>query len=395
MSGALEGLKILDFSTLLPGPFATQYLSDMGADVLRVVSGSRPDFVLDAPPFIPGTETSAVTAQLSRNKRLMTLNLKDPRSIEIVHRLVKKYDIVIEQFRPGVMAKFKLDYESLKKVNPAIIYCSLTGYGQTGPMKSRAGHDINYLAQAGVSSYSGKKEYGPGIFGMQVADLAGGSANAIIGILTAAIYRAATGKGQHVDVSMTDGMMAYTGIYGASFLTDGVDVDLEGGLSYGASLYDYYKTKDGRYLAYGGLEPQFSAAFFTAINRPDLIPGGVAPENIDQVRKEVREIILTKTLNEWMAVFDATDACVEPVKKFSEAFYGDLAREREMVVELPLPGGGTVKQVGCPIKFSESKPEFKSIGASIKSGTHTKTVCSELGYSADEIEAFEKTGLFS
>jgi crotonobetainyl-CoA:carnitine CoA-transferase CaiB-like acyl-CoA transferase len=395
LPGALEGLRVLDFSTLLPGPFATMILADMGAEVLRVISSSRPDLVSISPPYIPGTEISAAEGQLGRNKRLMTINLKAPRAIEIIHRLIDKYDILIEQFRPGVMAKFKLDYDSLKMVNPDIIYCSLTGYGQTGPMKSRAGHDIDYIARSGVASYSGSKEKGPILGGMQIADLAAGSNNAVMGILAAVIYRNSTGKGQHIDISMTDGMIAFTGYYGAGFLVDGKNLELEGGLTYGGSLYDYYRTKDGQYIAFGGLEPQFYTNFFKVINRPDLIPGGVMPDNVYEVKKEIRTIILTKTKDEWMILFNATDACVEPVMTFSEVFSDALVKERGMVVEVPLPNGGTVRQVAFPIKFSESQPSYRRVGVSIKSGTHTKEVCRELGYSENEIEEFERTGLFS
>ncbi|MEA2014363.1 MAG: CaiB/BaiF CoA-transferase family protein, partial [Thermodesulfobacteriota bacterium] len=161
MPGPLKGLKVLDFTTLLPGPFATMNLADLGADVLRVISGSRPDLAAFAPPFLPGTEISFTVPYLQRGKRSMTLNLNDPRAVQIVRQLISEYDILIEQFRPGVMGKFGLDYESLKKINPAIIYCSLTGYGQDSPMSSRAGHDINYLSRSGLMSYSGKKDSGP------------------------------------------------------------------------------------------------------------------------------------------------------------------------------------------------------------------------------------------
>ena len=395
MPGTLEGLKVLDFTTLLPGPYATMCLADLGADVLRVVSGSRPDLVEFFPPFIPGTKISAASAQLGRNKRCMTLNLKDPRAIEIIHRLVADYDIVFEQFRPGVMAKFKLDYESLKAVNPAVIYCSITGYGQTGPMKSRAGHDMNYIARSGIASYTGKKEIGPSLVGMQIADVASGSNNAVIGILASVIHRNSTGKGQFIDISMTDGMIAFNAMYGSGFLVDGKNLDFEGILLNGGSLYDYYETKDGRYISCGGLEPQFFKNFCETLNRPDLIPGGVSPENIEDVKQEIREIILTKTMDEWMALFNATDACVEPVMTLSEMFSDSLAKERGMVVELPLPDGGTVKQLASPIKFSEAQPVYKSIGVTLASGTQTKEVFRELGYTDSEIEEFEKTGLFS
>ena len=181
MSEALSPLKILDFTTLLPGPYATMCLGDMGADVLRIVSASRPDIIDFFPPTVPDIKLSATSAQLGRNKRVLPLNLKDERAIKIIHKLISSYDIIIEQFRPDVMAKLKLDFQSLVAINPSIIYCSLTGYGQTGPMRNRAGHDINYIARSGMASYSGRKDTGPSLLGMQVADIAAGSNNAIIG----------------------------------------------------------------------------------------------------------------------------------------------------------------------------------------------------------------------
>jgi alpha-methylacyl-CoA racemase len=395
LAGALEGLKILDFSTLVPGPYATMYLADLGADVLRIKSGTRPDVVDFLPPFLPGTELSAVSAQLSRNKEVMTLNLKDPRAVDVIHQLLEEYDIIIEQFRPGVMAKLNLDYESLKKVNPRLIYCSLTGYGQTGPMRERAGHDINYIAMSGVASYSGKKESGPPLIGIQVADIASGSNNAIIGILSAVIYRERTGNGQHIDVSMTDGMIAFNSfMQGTSYLVNCKDIGMEENLLNGGSLYDYYETQDRRYLSFGGVEPQFFKAFCRTIGRPELAAGGVEPENTAQIKEEISEILKTKTLDEWMELFNAADACVEPVLTLGEVLEGPLVQERGMVVEVPGPNGTKVKQIGNPIKFSKSFPQYRHTGIPL-SEANTKAVMKNLGYSQEEIEEFGKTGLFS
>jgi crotonobetainyl-CoA:carnitine CoA-transferase CaiB-like acyl-CoA transferase len=394
MGGALEGLKVLDFTTLLPGPFATLYLSDMGADVLRIVSGSRPDVCNFLEPIVPSMKLSAAATYLGRNKRLMALNLKDPRALEIVHRLIAEYDVVVEQFRPGVMDKLGLGYEDLKKVNPAVIYCSMTGYGQNGPLKDRAGHDINYISRAGLMSYSGRKESGPSLVGMQISDVAAGSCNAVIGILAALYYRKTTGKGQYIDVSLTDGMIAFNAMTGAGFLVDGVNPEPEGVINNGGSLYDFYKTKDGRYISFGGAEPQFSTNFFNAINRPDLIPEGISPKNVAKVKKEVREILLTKTMAEWMAIFDKTDACVEPVLTLAEVFDDPLAKAREVVVDVPLPDGTKIRQLANPIKFSESQMVYKSVGVSPAVGAHTKEVLAGMGYSPETIEEFEKTGLF-
>ncbi len=396
MPGALDGLKILDFTRLLPGPYATMCLADMGAEVLKVVSASRSEIGEMMPPFIPGTDVSAATAYLGRNKRCITLNLKDSRAIEIIHRLIieQGFDIIIEQFRPGVMGKLMLDYEHLKAVKPDIIYCSLTGYGQDGPMLARAGHDINYIARSGIASYSGKKGQGPSMIGMQVADVAAGSNNSIIGILASVLFRKETGKGQFIDISMTDGMMAFNTFFAASYLVDGKVPEPETNFVNGGSLYDYYETQDGKYISFGGLEPQFFTAFCKTINRPDLIAGGITPPHTSLVKREIREIMLTKTRDEWVECFRLTDACVEPVMTIEEVLQDPLAKERQMVIDIALENGQTVKQLANPIKFSETKQVYKSIGVNSSSAGHTREILENLGYSQLQIETFAESGLF-
>ncbi|MBN2079828.1 MAG: CoA transferase [Spirochaetes bacterium] len=392
MAGPLNGLKILDFTTLLPGPYATMGLADMGADVLRIVSGSRPDLAAFAPPFIPGADISFATACLGRGKRCMTLNLKDPRAIEVVHRLLARYDILVEQFRPGVMKKLGLGYAALREINPSLIYCSLTGYGQTGPCRDRVGHDINYLARSGIMAYSGKKKEGPSLTGMQIADVASGSNNAVIGILAAVISRNGTGRGQQIDVSMADGVIAFNALAGNAYLVDGNEPDREGFLLNGGSLYDFYETKDGGHISLGALEPQFFAAFCEGIGRPDLAAAGVFPGNAGEVKRQIREIILTKTRDEWAYLFEGIDACVEPVLTLAEALGDEQVQERSLVVEIDLPTGGTVRQIAHPIIFSETPQEYRAAG--VPAGTHTKEVLRELGYTDAEIEEFGEEGLF-
>lgn len=394
MAGALCGLKILDFTTRLPGPYATMYMADMGADVLRIVSASRIDPMDHIPPIIPEIKLSAASAQLGRNKKVMVLNLKDERAVRIIHQLLSEYDIVIEQFRPGVMAKLKLDYKSLKQLNPRLIYCSLTGYGQTGPKRDRAGHDINYLSVSGVASYSGKKQSGPALNGIQIADVASGSNNAMIGILAAVISRQNTGKGQSIDISMTDGMIALNAMYGSGFLVDGKELGFEETMVNGGSLYDYYETKDGKYVSFGGIEPKFFSDFFNAIERPDLISGGIAPKSCQKIKEGVRAIFKKKTRDEWADIFSDVNCCFEPVLSMSEVMRGRLASERDMVVEVPAPGGKKMKQIGNPIKFSESSIEYRHVGIS-KANAHTSEIMKRLGYADHEIEAFARSGLFS
>jgi crotonobetainyl-CoA:carnitine CoA-transferase CaiB-like acyl-CoA transferase len=392
MPGPLKGLKILDFTTLLPGPYATMMLADMGADVLRILSGSYPDMASFLPPFLPGSDLSCNIAYLGRGKRCLNLNLKMTSAVEIVHRLIKKYDIVIEQFRPGVMAKLGLGYEDLRTVNPSLIYCSLTGYGQTGPLKNRAGHDINYLARSGLMNYSGTKDKGPSLTGMQIADVASGSNNSVIGILAAVIYRKDTGKGQYIDISMTDGVMAFNSMMATTYLAGAAEPQREQELLNGGSLYDFYETKDGLYISFGGLEIQFFATFCRIIGREDLIPSGIITPNIEKVKKEIREIFLKKTRDEWTEIFSQVDACVEPVLSLAEAIADENTRAREMVVEFVLPSGEKLKQIANPIKFSATKQEYRSIGCT--AGTHSREVLLENGSTEEQISDYEKEGVF-
>lgn len=384
---ALKDLKILDFSTLLPGPFASLMLADMGAEVLKISSASKPDIVTDYPPFIEGTDISACQAWLGRNKKSMFLNLKTEEGVAIVKELVKEYDIVLEQFRPGVMDKLGIGYEDLKAVNPSVIYCSLTGYGQTGPLRDAAGHDINYMARSGIISHAGRKEEGPSLMNFQIADIAVGSLNSVIGILAAVNHRRNTGQGQYIDVAMMDGCVPFNSIDGASFLVSGKQPEREGERLNGGCVYDFYETKDEQYMSVGSLEPQFWSRFCMAIGREDLIEGTVWPENVEEVKAQIRGIFKTKTREEWVEVFAEYDACVQPVLDLKEALLEDeQIRAREMVVEvdLPLHDGVKVKQLATSIKMSECPCIYEQAG--YPAGYHTKEMIERLGLDYAKLE---------
>ena len=386
--GALDGLKILDFSTLLPGPYASLILADLGAEVLRISAPGRRDIVEEYGPAVEGTDTSACAAWLGRNKKTMYLDLKTPEGKAIVKELVKEYDIVLEQFRPGVMDSLDIGYEDLKAVNPAVIFCSLTGYGQTGPLRDAAGHDINYISRSGIISHAGRRKEGPALMNFQIADVAVGSMNSVVGILAAVHYRHETGQGQRIDVAMLDGCIPFNSLDGAGFLASGRQPQPEGELLNGGSVYDYYRTKDGRYLSVGSLEPKFWEAFCRGIGREDLIAGTVCPPNVEEVKAQIRGIFLTRTLAEWMDVFSEYDACVQPVLDLSEALLEDeQIRAREMVVEvgMPLDEGVKARQFGNPIKLSECPSEYKHAG--YPTGWHTRAVIEELGLDYEELEA--------
>jgi len=387
----LSSLKILDFSTLLPGPFASMWLADMGADVVRVEAPTRPDMVRMRPPFDGGV--SAGHGYLNRSKRSVALDLKVPGSAEIVKRLVQDYDIVLEQFRPGVMDRLGIGYEALSSVNPKVIYCALTGYGQTGPMKDRAGHDLNYLSLAGVMSATGRIASGPTPAGVQIADVGGGSLPSIIGLLAAVIHRGQTGEGQFVDVSMYDSSISWNCQVNPGYLVGGQEMTFEMGGLNGGSFYDCYKTSDDRYMSVGSLEPKFWMGLCETLGIPEIIDKVTDPgPDMKPIKDAIANVFKTKTQQEWIDIFAEVDVCVEPVLNAGEALAHPQAVARDMVVDVPKPDGGTQKQAGAPIKFSKCPPVFKGIGAEL--GVHTVDVLGDAGYSAEEIESFREAGMF-
>lgn len=392
MSGPLSSLKILDFSTLLPGPFASLLLADMGAEVLRVESPTRMDLLRVLPPHDAGTSTSH--AYLNRNKRSIALDLKRPEAVEVVRQLVADYDIVLEQFRPGVMDKLGVGYEALKAINPRLIYVSITGYGQTGPYRDRAGHDINYLALSGIASYTGRRDSGPLPLGVQLADLAGGSLHGVIGLLAAVVQRQVTGKGQQVDVSMTDCAFGLHGMAGAGYLGAGVEPDMENQPLNGGSFYDYYRTRDGRWFSVGSLEPQFMQAFCQAIDRPELAARGLSqkPEDQQALKREIEIEFEKRDFADWCERFASLDACVEPLLLLSEALQHPQIRARGLITEVPRENLPAQPQLACPLKFSDGLPPPRHVGVSV--GAHTEQVLAELGFDGERIEALRKARVF-
>ena len=377
MSGPLASLKVLDFSTLLPGPFASLMLADMGAEVLRIESPTRIDLLRVLPPHDQGV--SASHAYLNRNKRSLALDLKQAEALEIVRALVKDYDILLEQFRPGVMERLGLGYEALKAINPRLIYVSITGYGQTGPYKDRAGHDINYLALAGVASYTGRRDTGPLPLGVQLADVGGGSLHAVVGLLAAVIARQHSGVGQYLDVSMTDCSFSLNAMAGAGYLACGVEPEWENHVLNGGSFYDYYRSRDGRWMSVGSLEPAFMQQFCAALGRPELAALGLDPALKQALQVEFEK----RSFDELCELFATVDACVEPVLSFSEALEHPQLKARELVSQVPRGDGSAQAQMACPLKFSEGLPEPRHIGVAV--GAHSDEVLVELGLSAQRI----------
>lgn len=353
-----KNLKVLDFTSLLPGPFATMYLADWGADVLRVEAPDREDMSRMMPPFVRGVSTTH--AFLNRSKKSISLDLKDEAARQRIYQLIEEYDVVVEQFRPGVMARLGLDYKTLAAINPRLIYCSLTGYGQTGPYADRAGHDINYAALSGLSAMTGTRATGPAIHGNPVCDLSG-SFHTLFGLLTALYHRERTGEGQSVDVSITDSSLMLTGMWMSMGLGAQQYPGWEATPLNGGSFYGYYKTSDGKYLSVGGLEPKFLRGFLEAINALNLLQGELAKPHT--MRVEIQARLQEKTLEEWVKIFAALDVCVEPVLSLDQIIRHPQFTARQMFVDVPADHGNTQKQLASPLKFSSFQPIYRFIGA--------------------------------
>ncbi|MGR6870992.1 CaiB/BaiF CoA transferase family protein [Pseudomonas sp. HK3] len=375
-SQALTNLNILDFSTLLPGPYASLMLADMGANVLRIESPTRPDLVRALPP-LDATGQSAAHSYLNRNKQALALDLKQPAALDIVKKLLDQYDIVLEQFRPGVMTRLGLGYEQLREINPRVIYCSITGYGQTGPLKDRAGHDINYLALSGVADYSRRKGEKPTPQGVQIADIAGGSHHAVMGILAAVIEREQTGQGQHVDISMTDCAFSLNAMFASGFLGGDVEPQAESTMLNGGSFYDYYPTRDGRFMSVGSLEPPFLMQLCQALNIQQHIgkAGSQKTADIALFKGAMSDAFLQKDFEHWCDVFNSLDCCVEPVLSFSEACNSEQAKQRQWV-QSTSANGKAVHQLNNPIMKDHI---IRNTGGKIGADSHH--VLRELGFS--------------
>jgi len=362
----------------------------MGAEVLRIESPTRPDMTRQLPPFVGNV--SAKHATLNRNKRAITLDLKNSHAVELVKAMVEDYDILVEQFRPGVMDRLGLGYDQLIKINPRLIYCSITGYGQTGPYRNRAGHDNNYLSVSGVNGYSGREGELPALMGTQVADIACGSLHGVVGILAAVNHRHCTGEGQYVDISMTDAAFSLNIMYGTDYLAAGIEPAPGKELINGGSFYDYYETADGRHISVGSLEPHFFEQLCMALGGKDLLNQGAKQDPARQraFKQTLQRIFKEKTLKEWCSVFSEKDACVEPVLKFSEACRNEQMQARKMVVPVPCGDGETLDQIAHPIKMSRCEPRYQYAGVSL--GEHNREILNEFKITSEVKEALISSG---
>jgi len=386
--GLLQGFKMLDLSRLLPGPYCSLLLGDLGMEVLKIEDLEQGDYMRKMGPV--REEDSGYFLAINRNKRSMRLNLKIQEGKEIFYKLIESYDIVLESFRPGVMGRLGIGYEELRKKNPRVILCSLSGYGQDGPYQERSGHDVNYIGLGGVLELTGEKDKSPVIPAVQIADLGAGGMMAAIAILAAALHREKTGEGQFLDISMLDGVISWLSIHAGKFLLDG-DLPMRGQMHLAGryACYQVYPTKNGRHMSLGALEPKFWKNFCETIGRRELIPKQFI-EGDEQVRiiEEIRSLFKTKTQKEWVDLFRNVDACCEPILTLEEVFAHPQVLHREMVKEFEHPVEGRFRAVGNPIKSSGF--HFETRTPPPRWGEHTLEVLKSIGYSDKEIQRFKE-----
>jgi alpha-methylacyl-CoA racemase len=390
--GALSDVRVLDLSRLLPGGFCTLMLADLGAEVLKVEDTGMGDYVRWAPPYYEGAEDSAKSAlylSLNRGKRSIRLDLKSEEGKEVLVRLAREYDVLLESFRPGVLDRLGVGYERLREENPRLVYCAITGYGQDGPFRDRAGHDQNYLGLNGILGLTGEAGGPPIQSSGQMADLGGGALMAAFSILAALRERDRSGEGQFLDVSMTDGSMSWLAMVAAEYFASG-NVPERGklNLSGGIACYRPYACKDG-YVSCGALEPKFWKAWCEGVGREDLIAEQFAAPG-SAGHRQVSDVFASRTRDEWTAFNDEHDCCIEPILDLDEALESELVRERGMVVEVDQPGAeDAVRLLGFPVGFSRTPGGPQGPGPGL--GEHTDEVLAAAGYSKDEIHRLKES----
>ncbi len=379
IQGALAGITVVDLSRLLPGPYCSMVLADHGARVIAIEDKRY-------------KAEGLFLATVNRNKEHMSLDLKSPEGKAVFFRLVKNADVVLEGFRPGVVERLGVDYEAVRRINPGIIYCAITGYGQTGPYRDRAGHDANYLSVAGVLDLIGESDRPPSIPGVQLADIAGGGMNAVIGILLALYAREKTGKGQYIDISMTDGMVGMLAVpLFFQQLTGMIPRRADTLLSHRYACYNTYETADGRHISIGAVELRFWKVLCDHLGVPEYIPLQYDDTRRKEIIAAMRKTFRSKTLAEWETEFDGLDICYGPVKHLDEALQDPQLKSREMILEIETGAGKKTSAIGIPVKLSETPGSVRT--PPVRFGQNTRAVLSEFGYTENEIEELAKKGV--
>ncbi|MGA7703913.1 MAG: CoA transferase [Solirubrobacteraceae bacterium] len=422
MSLPLSGIRVLDLSRLLPGGFCSLLLADFGAEVLKVEDTGAGDYIRWAPPYYEGAEDSAKSAlflSLNRNKRSIRIDLKTEGGREVLLRLVREYDVVLESFRPGVLDRLGVGYERMREENPGLVYCAITGYGQSGPKRDASGHDMNYLGLIGLLGLTGEKDGPPVQAAGQIADLGGGALMAAFGILAAlrerdgaggravqpssstrpapgggrdsSAARTGSGEGQMVDVSMADGALSWLAMVVGQYFADGV-VPRRGEQLLAGSVVCYrpYECADG-WVTLGALEPKFWQAWCRGVGREDLIEKQFEKPG-SEAHGQVVDMFKGRTRADWTRFASEHDCCLEPVLDVDEALASDLVGERNMVVTLDQPGvPDGVRQLGIPVKLDRTPGEHNRLpGPGL--GEHTEQVLRAAGYNDEQVAELLEQG---
>ena len=398
---ALEGIKILDLSNYVPGALCTMILGDMGAEVIKI-EPPTPSPLAGGGPSPKGEERRKEVAYfaLNRNKKSIGLNLRSEAGQKVFYRLAERADVVIEGYRPGVVKRLGVDYETINKLNPKIVYCSLSGYGQDGPYRLLPGHDINDISMAGALGLIGTREGLPVIPLNLVGDFAGASLYGAIGILTALVARNKTGKGQYIDTAYMDGVISLMTWFTHSYFLNGVIPKRGETWVHGAyPYYGVYKTKDDKYLSIGCVEPYFWANLCRALGKEDYSSYCMSFDHSlrksedkkwDEIRADLERTFLTKTRDEWFDLLSQNNIPVGKVYTMDEVFADPQVLQRQMLIEVEHPTLGKVKQVGIVPKLSDTPGKVRALAP--LHGEHTNEVLLSLGYSQEEIKNLYQEG---
>jgi crotonobetainyl-CoA:carnitine CoA-transferase CaiB-like acyl-CoA transferase len=381
---SLDGVRVLDLTRLLPGAFCSLLLADMGAEVVKVEPPGSGDYMRWYPPLVDGQST--LFNSLNRNKRSITLNLKTDAGREVFKDLAKRADVVVEGNRPGVMDRLGLGWNVLREINPRLVMCAITGYGQTGPWAQRAGHDLNYMAVAGALSLNARRGESPHPLAVQVADIGGGGQGAAVAILGALLEVARGGEGRFLDVSMTDGALTWLAAPFSQVAAEGERIGRGlHRLTGRYACYGVYECADGRFMSVGALEPKFWRALCEAVGRPDLVEDQYAEGAAqDRLRSELAAVFAGLPLERWEERLAGLEVCCEPMLELDEVAGHPQIQARGLVHEFP-----SGAEIAPQVRFQE---DWRRLGPP-RLGEHTGELLGEVGVTQDRLEQLRAAGV--